>query len=233
MGIVTALDARSYAFPRPVQPIPLLSVVVPVFNEALSVGLLAEQLTRVLDALEQEWEIVFVDDGSTDTTFKELSKLHRQHERIRVVRLRKNFGKSAALAAGFDAIRGGTVITIDGDMQDDPAEIPRLLEKLGAGFDLVSGWKATRQDPLRRRIASRVFNAVTRWISGVQLRDMNCGFKAYRVEVVRSLTLGVLLLITGFQFLSIGLIGELITTQHEERRAPHERAALRVDEILE
>ena len=106
-----------------------------------------------------------------------------------VVRLRRNFGKAAALAAGFAHARGDVIVTIDGDLQDDPAEIPRLLVKLEEGFDLVSGWKSRRRDPLRRRALSRLFNAVAGWVSGVRLHDINCGLKAYRADVVRGLRL--------------------------------------------
>jgi glycosyltransferase involved in cell wall biosynthesis len=252
---------------------------------------------------------------------------------VRVVRLRRNFGKSAALMAGFDQAQGDTIVTIDGDGQDDPAEIPRLLAKLDEGFDLVSSWKARRRDPLRRRLLSRVFNTVTGWMSGLRLHDMNSGLKAYRAETVRGLhiygelhrflpvlahhrgyrvaelsvnhrprehgrsryglerylrgfldlltvsfigryrqrplhlfgglglvlgllglcvlvyltvekasgkaigqrpllTLGVLLVVVGMQFFSLGLISEMITSHHEERAAERERAELLVDEVL-
>ena len=113
------------------------------------------------------WEAVFVDDGSTDGTFAALTRLHAAHDNVRVVRLRRNFGKAAALQAGFEEAQGDVVVTIDGDLQDDPAEIPRLLAKLDEGFDLVSGWKTKRRDPLTRRIPSRIFNAVTGRLSGL------------------------------------------------------------------
>jgi dolichol-phosphate mannosyltransferase len=167
----------------------VISVVVPVRNEERSVALLYDELDSALQPLGAEWETVFVDDGSEDGTFAALNRLHAAHDRVVVVRLRRNFGKAAALAAGFAQARGEVIVTIDGDLQDDPAEIPRLLVKLEEGFDLVSGWKAHRRDPLRRRLLSRLFNAVTRWISGVRLHDMNCGLKAYRAEVVRGLRL--------------------------------------------
>src|SRR5215216_6183967 len=128
---------------------------------------------------------IFVDDGSTDGTFAALTRLHNAEQNVRVVRLRRNFGKAAALVAGFDQAHGETVVTIDGDLQDDPAEIPRLLAKLDEGFDLVSGWKTKRRDPWRRRLLSKIFNAVTSRVSGLRLHDMNCGLKAYRAEVVR------------------------------------------------
>ena len=167
----------------------MLSVVVPVYNEERSVELLFDEIRAALEPLEREWEVVFVDDGSTDGSFAALTRLHARAENVRVVRLRRNFGKSAALAAGFRQAEGDVIVTLDADGQDDPAEIPRLLAKLDEGFDLVSGWKTRRRDPWRRRAVSRVFNAVTGWISGVRLHDMNCGLKAYRAEVVRGLAL--------------------------------------------
>jgi len=165
----------------------VISVVVPVHDEERSVALLLDELASVLDGLGRPWEAVFVDDGSTDGTFGALTRLHDAHDNVRVVRLRRNFGKAAALQAGFEEARGDVVVTIDGDLQDDPAEIPRLLAKLDEGFDLVSGWKAKRRDPLSRRIPSRIFNRVTGRLSGLRLHDLNCGLKAYRAEVVKGL----------------------------------------------
>jgi dolichol-phosphate mannosyltransferase len=167
----------------------VISVVVPVRNEERSVALLVDEVESALQPLGLAWETIFVDDGSTDGTYAALTRLHAAREDVRVVRLRRNFGKAAALAAGFAQAQGEVIVTLDGDLQDDPAEIPHLLVKLEEGFDLVSGWKTRRRDPLRRRALSRVFNAVTRWISGVRLHDMNCGLKAYRAEVVRGLRL--------------------------------------------
>jgi len=311
----------------------VISVVVPVHNEERSVALLYDELRSALEPLETAWETIFVDDGSSDGTFAALTRLHNETDNVRVVRLRRNFGKAAALVAGFDQARGETVVTIDGDLQDDPAEIPRLLAKLDEGFDLVSGWKARRRDPLSRRVLSRIFNRVTGVFSGVRLHDMNCGLKAYRAEVVHGLRLygelhrfipvlahyrgfriaelpvnhrprehgrsrygveryvrgfldlltvsfigryrhrplhlfggfglilgligtitlvyltvlkalghaigerpllmlGVLLVVIGMQFFSLGLISEMITSHHEERAQERERAELLVDEIL-
>jgi dolichol-phosphate mannosyltransferase len=307
------------------------SVVVPVCNEEQSVEPLLAELAAALD--DEEWEVVVVDDGSTDGTFATLTRLHAEQPNLRVVRLRRNFGKAAALTAGFEQACGDVVVTIDGDGQDDPAEIPRLLAKLDEGFDLVSGWKTRRRDPLPRRTLSRVFNAVTGRMSGLRLHDLNCGLKAYRAEVVRGvnlygelhrflpvlahyegyrvaelpvnhrprahgrsryglerylrgsldlltvsfmgryrhrplhlfgglglllglagtailvyltvlklageaighrplLTLGVLLVVVGMQFFSLGLISELLTNQHEERRRERGRSDAHVDEIL-
>jgi glycosyltransferase involved in cell wall biosynthesis len=167
----------------------VISVIVPVHDEERSVALLHDELVAALEPLGRPWEVVFVDDGSTDGTFAALTRLHAAHAEVRVVRLRRNFGKAAALMAGFREARGDAIVTIDGDLQDDPAEIPRLLAELEAGADLVSGWKRDRQDPFGKRAASRVFNGVTSRMSGVDLHDLNCGFKAYRAEVVESLAL--------------------------------------------
>jgi len=311
----------------------VISVVVPVYNEERSVALLYEELQAALDPGGEPWEAVYVDDGSTDGSFSALTRLHAAHENVRVVRLRRNFGKAAALAAGFGQASGEVIVTIDGDLQDDPAEIPHLLAKLEEGFDLVSGWKAKRRDPWARRAFSRVFNFAVGVVSGVHLHDMNCGLKAYRASVVRGLPLygelhrflpvlahqrgyriaelpvnhrprahgrsrygferylrgffdlltvsfigryrhrplhlfgglglltifgggaclvyltllkaqghaignrpllilGVLLVVVGIQLLSIGLIGEMITSLHEERADERTRSQAVVDEVL-
>jgi glycosyltransferase involved in cell wall biosynthesis len=311
----------------------VISVVVPVCDEEASVAPLFEELRAALDLLDREWEVLFVDDGSTDGTFAALTQLHAREPAVRIVRLRRNFGKASALAAGFTEAAGDVVITIDGDGQDDPAEIGRLLAKLDEGFDLVSGWKARRRDPWRRRIVSRIFNAVTGRVSGLRLHDLNCGLKAYRAEVLRGLrlygelhrfipvlahyrgfrvaelpvahrprehgrsrygverylrgffdlltvtfmgryryrplhlfggvglflglvgfvllayltvvkltghaigqrpllTLGVLLVVVGIQLFSLGLVGELVTSLHEERAGDRERVEALVDEIV-
>jgi glycosyltransferase involved in cell wall biosynthesis len=311
----------------------VISVVVPVHDEERTVALLYDELESALQPLGRSWEAVFVDDGSTDGSFASLTRLHNAHDNVRVIRLRRNFGKAAALAAGFAQAEGDVVVTIDADLQDDPAEIPRLLAKLDEGFDLVSGWKAHRRDPVTRRVLSKIFNWVTGRVSGLRLHDLNCGLKAYRAEVVRGLRLygelhrfipvlahyrghriaelpvnhrprehgrsrygveryvrgfldlltvsfigryryrplhlfgglglllgalgfgvllyltalkigghaigqrpllflGVLLMVVGLQFFSLGLISELITNQHEERADARERTESHVDEVL-
>lgn len=311
----------------------MISIVVPVRDEERTVELLYDELATALDLLDRDWECVFVDDGSTDGSFAALTRLHAQNPNVRVVRLRRNFGKAAALDAGFEHARGDFVVTLDADLQDDPAEIPRLLAKLDEGFDLVSGWKTRRRDPLSRRLLSRLFNTVTARVSGVRVHDLNCGLKAYRADVVRGLnlygelhrfipvlahndgyrigelpvnhrprphgrsrygverylrgfldlftvsfmgryrhrplhlfgglglvlnvigvtvlayltvlkltgeaighrpllTLGVLLVVVGLQLFSLGLVGELITSHHEQLRRTTEREDARVDEIL-
>jgi glycosyltransferase involved in cell wall biosynthesis len=311
----------------------VISVVVPIYNEERSVALLYEELQAALDPLDDEWEAVYVDDGSTDDSFGALTRLHARAPNVRVVRLRRNFGKAAALAAGFAQAQGDVVVTIDGDLQDDPSEIPRLLAKLDEGFDLVTGWKTHRRDPITRRVPSKIFNWVAGRMSGLRLHDMNCGLKAYRDEVVRGLvlygelhrfipvlahergyrvaelpvhhrprehgrsrygperylrgfldlltvsfmgryrhrplhlfgglglilgltgfvvlayltvvklaghaigqrpllTLGVLLVVVGLQFFSLGLISEMITSHHEERVLAREQRDVRVEEVL-
>src|SRR5439155_3829611 len=140
---------------------------VPVHEEERTVALLFDELQAALDPLAEPWEAVFVDDGSTDGSFAALTRLHEAADNVRVVRLRRNFGKAAALAAGFANARGDVIVTIDGDLQDDPAEIPRLLLKLEEGFDLVSGWNSKRRYPLSRRLLYHVFIPAVCWLSGI------------------------------------------------------------------
>ena len=312
---------------------PTISVVAPAYNEERSVAFLYEELQAALEPLGEPWEAVFVDDGSTDGTFAALTRLHASQANVRVVRLRRNFGKAAALSAGFEQAGGEIVVTIDADLQDDPAEIPRLLAKLEEGFDLVSGWKSRRRDPWTRRLLSRVFNRAASLVSGLRLHDVNSGLKAYRAAVARELRiygelhrflpvlahergyrvaelpvnhrprghgrsryglerylrgfldlltvslvgryrqrplhlfgglglllglagtgvlvyltvlkatgeaighrplliLGVLLVVVGLQLFSLGLLGEMIRSLHEERVGTHEREQRHVEEIL-
>ena len=311
----------------------MISVVVPLLNEEHSLEELYSEIAGALEARGEEFEVVFVDDGSTDGSMAVLSRLHDELTNVVVIHLRRNFGKAAALQAGFLQARGEVVVTIDADLQDDPAEIPQLLAKLDEGFDLVSGWKTRRNDPLARRLFSKIFNWVTGAVSGVHLHDVNCGLKAYRAEVLHGmriygelhrfipvlaayrgfriaeipvnhrarqhgrsrygperylrgffdllsvtfmgryrhrplhlfggigllmgavgfvillyltmlkiwgesigtrplLTLGVLLLVVGIQFVSLGLLSELVTSQHEESVDERERMETMVEEVL-
>jgi glycosyltransferase involved in cell wall biosynthesis len=311
----------------------VISVVVPLLDEERSLETLYAEIVAALEESADELEVVFVDDGSTDGSMSVLSRMHDEAANVVVVHLRRNFGKAAALQAGFLEARGDVVLTIDADLQDDPAEIPKLLAKLDEGFDLVSGWKTRRNDPLARRLFSRMFNWATAVVSGVKLHDVNCGLKAYRAEVLQGmrlygelhrfipvlasyrgfrvaeiavnhrprqhgrsrygperylrgfldllsvtfmgryrhrplhlfggvgvfmgavgfvillyltvvwfwgeaighrplLTLGVLLMVVGIQFVSLGLLSELITSQHEERLGERERVEQLVDEVL-
>ena len=165
-----------------------LSLVIPVFNEADSLEPLVGEIDDALTPSRQAYEIVFVDDGSTDGSFDTMLRLAESRADVRAVKLRRNFGKSAALAHGFAASRGDVVVTLDGDRQDDPAEIPRLVAPLAEGYDLVSGWKQRRQDPLSKTLPSRLFNWTVRRTTGIPLHDFNCGLKAYRREVVDTIT---------------------------------------------
>ena len=311
----------------------MISVVVPLLNEERSLETLYEEIAAALEPLDEPFEVVFVDDGSTDGSMDVLTRLNAETTNVVAVHLRRNFGKAAALQAGFLEASGDVVVTIDADLQDDPAEIPRLLAKLDEGFDLVSGWKAQRNDPFPRRLFSRWFNWATAVVSGVRLHDVNCGLKAYRAEVLQGmrlygelhrfipilasyrgfrvaeipvnhrprehgssrygperymrgffdllsvtfmgryrhrplhlfggvgllmgaigfiillyltmlwfwghgigqrplLTLGVLLLVVGIQFVSLGLLSELVTSQHEERLDERERIEQLVGEVL-
>src|SRR5256884_8305666 len=162
-----------------------ISFVVPVMNEQENIQPLYDKLSSQLSTLGQSYEVIFVDDGSTDKTFLELKKLHAEHSGIvRVVRFRKNFGKTPALVAGFSRCRGEVIFTMDGDLQDDPEEIPSFLAKLDEGYDLVTGWKFPRLDPLSKTFPSRIFNGLVNKLTGVQLHDINNGFKAYRREMI-------------------------------------------------
>jgi glycosyltransferase involved in cell wall biosynthesis len=164
-----------------------LSLVVPVYNECDALPGLIEEIEQVCANLDVDWEIVFVDDGSTDGTAELLVQHANERGGVRVVRLRRNFGKSAALMAGFEHSSGAVVVTLDGDGQDDPAEIPGLIRRLDEGYDLVSGWKRRRRDPALKRWSSRLFNWATGRMSGLRLHDFNCGLKAYRGQCARSL----------------------------------------------
>ena len=164
-----------------------LSIVIPVLNEREALPQLFDEVRATCASLGRSWEAVFVDDGSTDGSWDVLEDLSRAHPEVRAVKLRRNFGKSAALAVGFGHTGGDFVVTLDSDGQDDPAEIPAMLTELDRGYDLVSGWKRERRDPVVRRWASRLFNSVTSRFSGIRMHDMNCGLKAYRGDCARSL----------------------------------------------
>ena len=161
-----------------------LSIVIPAYNEVESLPELHAALTESLLPYADRYELIFVDDGSSDGSFERLRAIWEEDKRVRIVRLRRNYGKAAALAAGFREAQGGIVVTLDADLQDDPKEIPRFLQKLEEGHDLVVGWKAMRNDPWSRRVLSAVFNRVTSRLTGVKLHDFNCGFKGYRRAVI-------------------------------------------------
>jgi glycosyltransferase involved in cell wall biosynthesis len=171
------------------QPIGSLTILIPVMNEEGNLPDLYERLTSSLTSIGLPYEVIFVDDGSKDATWALVADLSAKDHRIIGLRHRRNFGKAQALSNGFAAARGDVIVTMDGDLQDDPDELPRFLEMLNDGYDLVSGWKQRRQDPLGKTAPSKVFNWTVRKASGVQLHDFNCGFKAYRREVTASIRL--------------------------------------------
>jgi glycosyltransferase involved in cell wall biosynthesis len=167
----------------------MLSVVVPVLNEAETLAALHRELSEVAAASGYELDIVFVDDGSTDGSWQVIHELAAADKRVKGIRFRRNFGKAAALSAGFAEARGELVMTLDADLQDDPREIPRFLEEMERGFDVVSGWKRVRHDPWHKVWPSRVFNAMVSGLTGVRLHDHNCGMKCYRREVLAEVRL--------------------------------------------
>src|SRR5262245_59632620 len=167
----------------------LLSLVIPVYNERESLALLFGEIARVASSLEVRVEVIFVDDGSTDRSWDEIRELALADGRVRGIRFRRNFGKAAALQAGFQSARGAIVMTLDAHLQDDPHEIPNFLAALRCGLDVTCGWKKVRLDPWHKVFPSRVFNRLVGWVTGVHLHDHNCGFKAYRAEVLREVHL--------------------------------------------
>jgi glycosyltransferase involved in cell wall biosynthesis len=167
----------------------MYSVIIPVFNEEGNLDLLHEKLSEGLAKLQGEVEIFFVDDGSTDSSFADLNRLAAKDARVRVIRLSRNFGKSAAMVAGYKESSGDILINLDADLQDDPAEIPKLVAKITEGYDFVIGWRAVRHDGVDKTLPSRIFNYVVTRSSGVPLHDFNCGFKVYRREVLEDIPL--------------------------------------------
>ena len=163
-----------------------ISVVIPIFNEIESLPELKRQLLENLQSFEK-WEIIFIDDGSSDGSTEWLTDLVSEDNNFRLIEFYRNYGKSAALNEGFKAASGDYIITMDADLQDDPYEIKNLVAKLNEGWDLVSGWKKNRLDPLNKRIPSKLFNFVTRLLTGVKIHDFNCGLKGYKKSVIKSI----------------------------------------------
>ena len=165
---------------------PSISIIVPVLNEEGSLDKFYNETTKSLNEYSN-WEIIFIDDGSDDESYNIMRKLADEDNRVSIIQFFKNFGKADALSEGFKQANGDVVITIDADLQDDPAEIPRLVEKIQEGWDVVSGWKKDRKDPISKRLPSKLFNMVTRFLTGIKIHDFNCGLKAYRRKVVKSI----------------------------------------------
>ncbi len=167
-----------------------VSIIIPVLNEAGNLEPLYYQLRAVLDSINKEFEIILVDDGSTDSSFEIIERLQKLDNRLQIIRFRRNFGQSAAFSAGFDFARGNIIITMDADLQNDPADIPNLLQKIEEGYDVVSGWRVERKDGfLTRRLPSRIANLLISIVTGVKLHDYGCSLKAYRNEVVKNIKL--------------------------------------------
>ncbi len=203
-----------------------LSIVVPSFNEEESLGELTQWIERVMKTTTYSYEVIIVDDGSSDNSWQRVEQLHQQDPRILGIRFRRNYGKSAALSEGFAAAQGRVVITMDADLQDSPDEIPALMDMiLNQGYDMVSGWKKVRHDPLSKTLPSKLFNKVVRSISGIKLHDFNCGLKAYKSDVVKTIEIygemhryvPLLAKEAGF-----GKIGEKVV-QHYERKFGHSK----------
>ncbi|HEY5123962.1 MAG TPA: glycosyltransferase [Ignavibacteria bacterium] len=174
-------------FKKVVLPNQMVSVVIPLYNEEESLMELSLSIKRVFDNLRCGYEVILIDDGSTDKSFEKIKEIHNKNGRFHCIKFRRNRGKSAALSAGFKAAKGDIVITMDADLQDDPKEIPDLIKVINSGYDLVSGWKKVRFDPFIKKHTSKLFNYVTSKVSGIRLHDFNCGLKAYRKEVIKSL----------------------------------------------
>jgi len=165
-----------------------LSIVVPLYNEEESIGELFAWIQRVLKPLGWEYEVLFVDDGSSDNSWVVVNEMAEKHKEVKGLKFRRNYGKSAALHVGFEAARGDVVITMDADLQDSPEEIPELVRMINEdGYDLVSGWKKKRYDPLGKTVPSKLFNRTVRLVSGIKLHDFNCGLKAYKKDVVKNI----------------------------------------------
>ena len=166
-----------------------LSIVVPLYNEVESLRDLHGEICNACEKITADFEIIFVDDGSRDGSFPVLESIHQKDARAKVIRFRRNCGKAEALAAGFQVAQGAMVVTMDADLQDDPAEIPLLIARLEEGFDMVSGWKKKRRDPLSKRFPSRIWNKTVSILTRVKIHDFNCGLKIYRHEVINSIQL--------------------------------------------
>ncbi len=199
---------------------PVLSIVVPIYNEEESVQPLYEAIRTACERNGQSYEIVFVDDGSQDQTFALLEELHKQHSGITVVRFRKNFGQTAAMAAGFRAARGQVIVSMDGDLQNDPSDIPMLLAKIEEGYDVVCGWRKDRKDKfLSRRLPSLIANWLIGKITGVPIHDNGCSLKAYRASIIKRVALYSELhrFIPAMATLAGARITELIVTHHPRK----------------
>ena len=196
-----------------------VSFVIPLKDEVETLETLYQKIVESITPLDLSFEVIFVDDGSTDGSFEIIKKLHMEDPRVKGIRFRRNFGKSSALSAGFKKAVGDIVITMDADLQDDPTEIPRFIEMINKGYDVISGWKKVRYDPLSKTLPSRFFNRLTAWATGVDIHDFNCGFKAYRKEVVKSIEIYGELhrYIPALAYGKGFTVGEIVVTHHPRK----------------
>lgn len=197
-----------------------LSIVIPVYNEEDTIKLLCHQVKNVLDGLEEASEIIVIDDGSTDNTYNILRGIKDDIKELRIIRLRSNFGQTAALSAGFDNAQGNIIITMDADLQNDPNDIPRLLDKIKEGYDVVSGWRKDRKDPwFTRKFPSYIANRIISRITGVHLHDYGCTLKAYRKDIIKDIELYGQMhrFIPALASWVGGRIGEVVVTHHPRK----------------
>lgn len=167
-----------------------LTVVIPIYNEKQNISYLYDNLNNILPGIGKKYEVILIDDGSTDGSFKELLKIHEQNKNYKIIRFRKNFGQTPAMSAGFDYANGEVIITLDADLQNDPKDIPALLDKINEGYDIVSGWRINRQDKaISRRLPSKIANWLIARLTGVKIHDYGCTLKAYRSDVVKNIEL--------------------------------------------
>lgn len=169
---------------------PKISFIIPTKDEQDNIAPLYKAIVLAVKKISERYEIIFIDDGSTDQTFSEIKKVRSKNRKVKLIKLRGNWGKSIALQSGFNIAKGEIIFTLDGDLQDNPSEIPKFIKKINSGYDLVSGWKKTRHDPLSKVIPSRILNNILiPFLTGVKIHDTNCGFKAYRSQVIKNITL--------------------------------------------
>jgi glycosyltransferase involved in cell wall biosynthesis len=197
----------------------IVSVVIPLYNEEESVVELSISLKKVLERIRANYEVLFIDDGSTDSSFLKIKEINHLNNRFKCIKFKRNYGKSAALSEGFKSARGDIVITMDADLQDDPEEIPAMIQKLNEGYDLVSGWKKKRYDPFVKKLSSRLFNFVTSKLVGLKLHDYNCGIKTYKKDVVKNIKIygEMHRYIPALAFLSGFKVSEIPVTHHPRK----------------